>query len=574
MKRKTRKLSIQTKILLVTGFVTIALVLLMGANFYLRMQEDMIGMAVEQAEVAARIAVGQIDGDAIASLKAGDENTESYQANFNALKQAKETCGVAFLYTLSTDGQKVYYGIDVDESEDGQDIGNEFASSYEELKTVFNGGEYVQDYLDDTADGVLITAYLPILDSNGQVAAVLGSDYDASHVASRLNGIKMRIFQIGAGGIVLSMILLCLVIRSITKSLWTVNEKIYELVHSEGDLTQKLQITTGDETELMAENVNALLAYICDIMKNISHNSVQLNESCVSVADHLSSTGENIFDISSTMEEMSAAMQETSASLNQVNESIVNAYNRTNSISATAEQGSEFAETIRRRAQSIHETAETEQKNAAALTKEITESVNQKIEGSKTVTEINVLTENIIAITEQTNLLALNASIEAARAGEVGKGFAVVASEIGKLATDSASAAEKIAQVSSGVVSSVEGLAKEADRMVHFMEETAMEGYRRLFTASEEYFNDAENIYKSMDHFAKEAEQMEGDMDIIKETLQAINIAAEESAQGICNVSGAIADLSESISSIESKAEGNKEIASQMENEVKKFKIE
>ncbi|MCM1535300.1 MAG: methyl-accepting chemotaxis protein [Clostridium sp.] len=421
---------------------------------------------------------------------------------------------------------------------------------------------------------MLITAYLPITDGSGKVVAVLGSDYDASNVAARLNGIKARMLQIGGSGIVISLILLWLVIRSITKSLRTVNEKIYELVHSEGDLTQKLQITTGDETELMAENVNELLAYICGIMKNISDNSVQLNESCESVADNISSTGGNIFNISSTMEEMSAAMQETSASLNQVNESIVNAYNRTNSILATAEQGSEFAETIRKRAQGIHETAESEQKNAAALTKEITDSVNQKIEDSKTVAEINVLTENIIAITEQTNLLALNASIEAARAGEVGRGFAVVASEIGKLATDSASAAEKIAQVSNGVVSSVEGLAQEADRMVHFMEKTAMEGYRRLFATSEEYYKDAESIYKSMDHFAKEAEQMEENMDTIKETLQAINIAAEESAQGICNVSGAIADLSESINSIESKAEVNKEVANQMENEVKKFKIE
>lgn len=574
MKRKTRKLSIQTKILLVTGIVIIALVLIMGTNFYLRMQDDMIGMAVEQAEVAARIAVGQIDGDTVASLQPGGENTEAYLTNLKALRRAKETCGVAYLYTLSTDGQKVYYGIDVDESNNRQSIGNEFGSSYEELQPVFNGQAYVQDYLDYTDDGVFITAYLPIMDSTGKVVAILGSDYDASNVAARLNGIKMRILQIGGTGIVVAMVLLCMVIRSITKSLWTVNEKIYDLVHSEGDLTQKLEIATGDETELMAENVNALLAHICQIMKSISDNSVQLNESCVAVADHISKTGGNIFNISSTMEEMSAAMQETSASLNQVNESMVNAYNRTNSISATAEQGSDFAETIRQRAQNIHEVAEEKQKNAAALTKEITDSVNQKIENSKTVAEINILTENIIAITEQTNLLALNASIEAARAGEVGRGFAVVASEIGKLATDSASAAEKIAQVSSGVVSSVEGLAKEADRMVHFMEETAMEGYRRLFATSEEYYKDAENIYKSMNHFAKEAEQMEGDMDTIKETLQAINIAAEESAQGICNVSASISDLSESINSIEAKADINKEVASQMKSEVNKFKLE
>lgn len=271
MKRKTRKLSIQTKILLVTGIITIALVLLLGINFFLRMQEDMIGMAVEQAEAAAKIASGQMDGDAIASLQAGDENTEDYLTNLLALQQVKQTCGVAFLYTLSTDGQKVYYGIDVDESENKQAIGSEFGSSYEELQPVFEGQAYVQDYLDYTEDGVLITAYFPITDSSGQVVAILGSDYDASHVVERLNGIKMRVLQIGGSGIVIAMVILFLLIRSITKSLWTVNNKIYDLVHSEGDLTQKLEIKTGDETELMAENVNELLAYICEIMRNYEH---------------------------------------------------------------------------------------------------------------------------------------------------------------------------------------------------------------------------------------------------------------------------------------------------------------
>ena len=72
------------------------------------------------------------------------------------------------------------------------------------------------------------------------------------------------------------------------------------------------------------------------------------------------------------------------------------------------------------------------------------QSVKRKIEKSKAVEEINILTDNILSITSQTNLLALNANIEAARAGEAGKGFAVVAGEIGKLAMDSAQAANQI----------------------------------------------------------------------------------------------------------------------------------
>ena len=58
--------------------------------------------------------------------------------------------------------------------------------------------------------------------------------------------------------------------------------------------------------------------------------------------------------------------------------------------------------------------------------------LNQAIEESKSVDQVNSLTDDILSISAQTNLLALNASIEAARAGEAGKGFAVVADEISK----------------------------------------------------------------------------------------------------------------------------------------------
>lgn len=71
---------------------------------------------------------------------------------------------MAFLYTLSTDGQNVYYGIDTDTTEEKATIGETFECSYEELKPTFAGEKYVQDYIDHTEDGELITVYLPIQD--------------------------------------------------------------------------------------------------------------------------------------------------------------------------------------------------------------------------------------------------------------------------------------------------------------------------------------------------------------------------------------------------------------------------
>lgn len=573
LKKKTRKFSIKVKLLLAIGIVMVGMTVLIGWGAYQKMKEDMISMGVEQAQVAAKVARTQVNGDILSALIPGGEDTEEYQATLKLLQSISSECGVKFLYTLSTDGQKVYYGIDTDK-ENGHAIGDVFEDSYEELKTVFAGEEYVQGYIDYTEDGSLITVYLPIKDSSGKVVAVLGSDYDASSVVEHLNGMKMRVMEIGRIVILVSLLVLGLLIHSLTRSLRTINRKIYDLVHNEGDLTQKLEIRSGDEMELIADNINELLQHIRSIMKNISDDSVQLKESTQVVADELESANDNISDVSATMEQMSAAMEQTAASLNQINELIGKAYDGIDNISEKVQQENLFTKEIQERARKVHETAEAEQKNAVALTAQVTQAVNQRISDSRSVGEINVLTENIIGITSQTNLLALNASIEAARAGEAGKGFAVVATEIGKLASDSAEAAGKIKQISNEVITAVEGLAAEAEKMIQFIEKNAMEGYRKLLTMSENYSRDAGDIYKAMEHFAGESHQLKASVDVMKDFFHSVSIAVEESAKGIVSVSERTAALSGSVRGIDEMAHGNKEIAEQMKSEVNKFKLE
>lgn len=83
-------------------------------------------------------------------------------------------------------------------TEDVSYLGDPFADSYEELKSVFEGQEYVQDYIDETEDGDLITVYKPITNSAGKVVAVLGCDYDASDITARLEASLVGVVKIGA----------------------------------------------------------------------------------------------------------------------------------------------------------------------------------------------------------------------------------------------------------------------------------------------------------------------------------------------------------------------------------------
>lgn len=571
-KIRTRRLTIRAKILIPSIIIVVLVCGLMGYNSYTRFEKSMVRMGVEEADMAATIVADSLDANLVYKVTVGSEGTQVYQNLQGDLRKKQKACGIAFLYTLYTDGKKVYYGVDSDE--DAAKVGDEFADSYAELEPVFGGKEYIQDYIDHTEDGDLITVYKPIEDNAGKVVTILGCDYDASSIAAELQKAVVQTLQIGGICLILAILILTIIVSRITKGLMQVNAKIYDLVHNEGDLTQKLDVRSGDELELIAGNVNELLAYIRKIMIGISSGSMRLMSSSRKMVDHLSSADESITDVSATMQEMSAAMEETTSSLNQITEAIDEIYSSVERIAGNADAGKVSSQEMESRASGANDAAAEGEKKANIETEKMAASLNEKIAKSKSVEQIEILTSNIIEITEQTNLLALNASIEAARAGEAGRGFAVVADEIGKLAGNSADAAAKIRQVSAEVIQAVDELAEGSQQMIEFVRNSTEEGFGGLVATSENYATDANAMRAMMEQFAQTAEELRSTMDGIRESISAVNIAVEESAKGIAGVSESSVQLTGNVNDIQSEASDNNGIAEDLATEVGKFKLE
>lgn len=571
-KIRTRRLTIRAKILIPSIIIVVLVCGLMGYNSYTRFEKSMVRMGVEEADMAATIVADSLDAKLVYKVTVGSEGTQVYQNLQGDLRKKQKACGIAFLYTLYMDGKKVYYGVDSDE--DAAKVGDEFANSYAELEPVFGGKEYIQDYIDHTEDGDLITVYKPIEDNAGKVVAILGCDYDASSIAAELQKAVVQTLQIGGICLILAILILTIIVSRITKGLMQVNAKIYDLVHNEGDLTQKLDVRSGDELELIAGNVNELLAYIRKIMIGISSGSMRLMSSSRKMVDHLSSADESITDVSATMQEMSAAMEETTSSLNQITEAIDEIYSSVERIAGNADAGKVSSQEMESRASGANDAAAEGEKKANIETEKMADSLNEKIAKSKSVEQIEILTSNIIEITEQTNLLALNASIEAARAGEAGRGFAVVADEIGKLAGNSADAAAKIRQVSAEVIQAVDELAEGSQQMIEFVRNSTEEGFGGLVATSENYATDANAMRAMMEQFAQTAEELRSTMDGIRESISAVNIAVEESAKGIAGVSESSVQLTGNVNDIQSEASDNNGIAEDLATEVGKFKLE
>ena len=574
-RHKTRKLSIRAKVLVPTAVMVAFICCCMALLFKSRMETDMISTGAELAVYVGNLAEDKMNGNLLEKLAPGGETSAAYKAITNSLTETIKGSAIKYIYTLYAENGKVYYGVDLD-TEDRQPIGTEFGEPYAELKSVFENGKAVKSDKIEKIDRntAIISAYVPVDNNKMKIVGAVGCDYEAKGIVAAVNDTMRNIAIIGVAFFLAAVFLFSFIISRITKNLWNVDDKIYDIVNSNGDLTQTIQIRTGDEIECIAEHVNELLTYMRQIMISISDNSDKLNESSQNVVSHIRDTQSGVSEVSSTMEEMTATMQETTASINRINESVNEVFQFIEQINDRSKDGDLLSDEIRVSAQKIQTNAISEQEAAKQRTQEITESVYAKIEQSKAVEKIGELTTNIINITDQTNLLALNASIEAARAGEAGKGFAVVADEIGKLATDSASAAEQIQDVSTVVIKAVNALAEEASRMVKFVEDIAMKGYSDLVKTSEEYYEESDKINKMMQVFSDQAQQLQNNMDRIRQVMESVNHSVEESALGVSRISEMSASINDNIRDIEGLADSNMDIANMLDMEVNKFRLQ
>ncbi|SFP34478.1 Methyl-accepting chemotaxis protein [Geodermatophilus dictyosporus] len=213
--------------------------------------------------------------------------------------------------------------------------------------------------------------------------------------------------------------------RRLTAPLEQLRARMAEIADGEGDLTQRMPVTGGDEVGQLSEAFNRFVGKVAGTVRDIGRCARQVAESASGVAQVADGLAGRAARSRDQAESAHAAASDISAS-----------------VSSAAAGAEEMGLSISDIARSAAEAAAVG-RQAAELARE-TETAIATLGTSSA--EIGDVVRVIAAVAEQTNLLALNATIEAARAGEAGKGFAVVANEVKELAQEAARASDDIAR--------------------------------------------------------------------------------------------------------------------------------
>lgn len=391
--------------------------------------------------------------------------------------------------------------------------------------------------------------------------------------AETVDSVVAKLFFVYAAVVILTIMMVLNSIAKPAKNATThLNQIIDKIEQNEGDLTERIAVKSEDEVGQLVAGVNNFIGQLQGIMQTIQKEAIHMNELVENITTGLNSSNDNAGSVSATMQQLSASMEEVAATLDQISTGAQEILDASNSMNGQAEEGASFVQEIKKRAENIKRDVYQEKENTVRVIEDNRGALESSIENSRSVEQINSLTEDILNISSQTNLLALNASIEAARAGEAGRGFAVVAGEIGKLASDSATTANNIQQISVVVTQSVKELAQNANDMLDFIDTTVLSILEKFEGLANQYNADADSIDDILAEFKHKAHELAETMSTMTEGIDGINIAVDESAQGVTIAAQSTSQLVEALGEIKAESDANKEISNQLQSEVKRFK--
>lgn len=401
----------------------------------------------------------------------------------------------------------------------------------------------------------------------------------ASEARERLTSVYVSSLVSNGIVIIISVILIIVaiycVMKYVIKPVIATNKDIRDIIdgidNGEGDLTKRVRVISNDEIADLGNGINLFMDKLQEILKLIIENTNYMENVVAEVDGSVVKSNDSASDLSAMTEELSATMQDVGLSVNTINDNADNILKDVEIIATKSDDINQFSKEMKANAEKIESDARYNMVQTGEKVGNILDVLNKAIEDSKSVDQVNNLTNDILNISSQTNLLALNASIEAARAGEAGKGFAVVADEIRQLADSSRETANKIQSINSVVVAAVNNLSDNANNLVSYLQQTILPEFQTFVDGGVKYKENASYIENAMDEFVEKTDVLKKNMDEIAHSINTITTVVDDGAAGVNNAAISTQDLVEDMVNISNKMIENKGIAQNLKNSTNIF---
>ncbi|HBJ1648460.1 TPA: methyl-accepting chemotaxis protein [Clostridium botulinum] len=330
----------------------------------------------------------------------------------------------------------------------------------------------------------------------------------------------------------------------------------------------------SDEIGIIINGIQDMKNALVNLIYKIKDESTSIENEVDNVIEDVNVLNTNLEDISAATEELTASVEETAATTDEMALTSKEIEKAIISIANKSKEGADNAKEISKRANTTKENVVISKNKANDIFITTKGKLEEAIESSNVVNQINILSDSIMKITEQTNLLALNAAIEAARAGESGKGFSVVAEEIRKLAEQSKQTVLEIQDVTGKVTGSVNNLSGSANELLKFVSTDIDEDYKTMLKVADLYNEDAKAVGYIVTEFNDIAQELMYAIKNIMQSIEEVSQASEQGAIGTAGIANRTCEVNNKSVEVVQEVSKTKEHIDKLREEISKFRIQ
>ena len=309
--------------------------------------------------------------------------------------------------------------------------------------------------------------------------------------------------------------------------------------------------------------VSIILRHVVRPVKSILHaiqdSSGRIDHLVGEVLKRTRTSNESALALSALAQELTASMQGVADNAGHINGNAADIQSDVNDMAEECNTITAYSTAMRTRADQMESSAQLSMQVTEKKTADILDILAEAIRQSKSVDQINTLTDDILGISAQT------------RAGAAGKGFKVVAEEVRQLADSSRKAANRIQEVNEIVTGAVYNLSENAQNLVDYLNSSILTEFQSFVNAGKQYKDDAVYIEQAMDEFNDKTSHLRNAMSEIVDDIAMITGAIDDSAAGIAGVADSTRSLVSDMADITDRMAVNEEIVKELRQETGAF---